>query len=92
MAVVRPCVQMQAPPPGGVFLWLRGDQMELILNGKKVDLPGVETVYDVLKHYGLEGKIVMVELNEAIVAKDDYARTPLRPNDKLEIVHFVGGG
>ncbi|CAM3466651.1 sulfur carrier protein ThiS [Hydrogenibacillus schlegelii] len=66
--------------------------MELILNGKKVDLPGVETVYDVLKHYGLEGKIVMVELNEAIVAKDDYARTPLRPNDKLEIVHFVGGG
>ncbi|MBE3595968.1 MAG: sulfur carrier protein ThiS [Hydrogenibacillus sp.] len=66
--------------------------MELLINGKRHELPGVETVSDVLRHFRLDGQIVMVEWNGAIVSKDDYARTVLRPNDKLEIVHFVGGG
>jgi thiamine biosynthesis protein ThiS len=35
---------------------------------------------------------VAVELNRSIVARDQWAKTNLAEDDRLEIVHFVGGG
>lgn len=65
-------------------LWINGDSLEVPSN--------VSTVTDLLRHFGLEGKLAVVERNLAIVDKEAYSATPLGNGDRIEIVHFVGGG
>lgn len=63
------------------------------VNGQTVDLPEqVKNVSDLLIHYGLNPKVVIVEKNGQIVDKLVYEQTPLQSGDRLELVHFVGGG
>lgn len=67
--------------------------MQLQLNGKRVELEaGVTTVSQLLKLYGLQEKIVVVERNGEIVDRSVYEETPIADGDRIEIVHFVGGG
>ncbi len=41
---------------------------------------------------GMKPDRVAIELNREIVPRDRWPQTPLRDGDRLEIVHFVGGG
>jgi sulfur carrier protein len=67
--------------------------MNLWINGEKVDVPKpVETVTNLLAYYSLQEKIVIVELNHEILEKSAHAQTRLSDGDRIEIVHFVGGG
>ncbi|MFC4322116.1 sulfur carrier protein ThiS [Litchfieldia salsa] len=67
--------------------------MELIINGEKVELPEtIETVFSLLEYYGLKEKVVIVELNETILEKSEHQETRVTDKDRIEIVHFVGGG
>ncbi|MDR7000119.1 sulfur carrier protein ThiS [Neobacillus niacini] len=67
--------------------------MKLLLNGERVVLPDdIVTVSDVLKHYEVHNKVVVVELNGKILTKVEHQSTRLSDKDKIEIVHFVGGG
>ncbi|MCK1993682.1 sulfur carrier protein ThiS [Peribacillus muralis] len=67
--------------------------MELIINGEKIRIPADEsTVTALLQHFNLHQKVVIVELNDEIVAKEHLSETLLSNGDKVEIVHFVGGG
>ncbi|SNT20318.1 sulfur carrier protein [Bacillus sp. OK838] len=67
--------------------------MELIINGEKIRIPGDEsTVTGLLQHFNLHQKVVIVELNDEILAKENQSETLLSNGDKVEIVHFVGGG
>jgi sulfur carrier protein len=67
--------------------------MVLIINGEKLVVPGsVETVSSLLQHYNLDKKVVIVELNDDILEKGSHQETRLSDGDKIEIVHFVGGG
>ena len=45
-----------------------------------------------LSGLGLDARKVAVERNEAVVSRSLYAATTLEPGDRLEIVHFIGGG
>jgi len=65
--------------------------MELTINGRAHRLE-VRTVADVIAHFGLAGKAVVVEADGEIVDRDRWAEAELRPHMKLELVHFVGGG
>ena len=68
-------------------------QMNLVINGDKVEIPNrVETVDNLLQHFDLEQKVVIVEWNETILEKAFYKETMLSNGDKIELVHFVGGG
>ena len=62
------------------------------LNGKKISLKPKVSVYDMLKKFKLDNKKVAIELNGIIVSKSSYKKKYLKNNDKLEIVHFIGGG
>ena len=64
--------------------------MSITVNGKQMEL--FETVQQLLVHYRLENRIVIVEVNEDIVTKENYETTSLSHGDVVEIVHFVGGG
>lgn len=63
------------------------------LNGETVKLSEeVNTVNDLLSFYQLQDRIVVVEINMDITEKENYQSTILCDGDKIEIIHFVGGG
>ncbi|WP_353957940.1 sulfur carrier protein ThiS [Peribacillus sp. ACCC06369] len=69
------------------------DELELIINGEKIRISADEsTVTALLKHFNLHQKVVIVELNDEILTKENLSETLLSNGDKVEIVHFVGGG
>ena len=62
------------------------------LNGKKVVFKSNYSLFDLLKKYKLINKKVAIEHNGVIVSKVNYKKKFLKNNDKVEIVHFIGGG
>lgn len=69
--------------------------MQLVINGQPRDfaqLPAHSHLQALIQELGLTGDRVAVEHNGAIVPRAEWEGTPLADGDKLEIVHFVGGG
>lgn len=66
--------------------------MRLVLNGEPVELAEQSTVERLLQQLGIGRERVAVELNGDIVPKAGYETQLLSDGDKIEIVHFVGGG
>ena len=66
--------------------------MRVTINGEDRTLDHSMTVEQLLGNLGLDGGKVAVERNLEIVPQSTYAATPLRDGDRLEIVHFIGGG
>ena len=62
------------------------------LNGKKVFIKSNFSLFDLLKKYKLNNKKVAIEHNGIIIPKVNYKKKSLKNNDKIEIVHFIGGG
>jgi len=66
-------------------------KMKLVINSKEKDI-NCNTVSDLLKELNLNNDIVAVELNKNIVHRENFEKTKLKNNDKIEIVTVVGGG
>lgn len=66
--------------------------MHLVINGRQEDIPGPETMGDLLRTLDIAAQRVAVELNGELVTRDRYEATHLSEGDRLEIVTFVGGG
>ncbi|GGE67588.1 sulfur carrier protein ThiS [Priestia taiwanensis] len=67
--------------------------MNLQINGNDTEVPSnIENAANLLTHLKLENKIVIVEVNGAIIEKGKHGEAPIMDGDKVEIVHFVGGG
>jgi len=62
------------------------------LNGKKVVIRSNYSLFELLKKYKLIDKKIAVEHNGTIIPKVNYKKRYLKNNDKVEIVHFIGGG
>ncbi len=66
--------------------------MRLTVNGEEKEFPGVTTLADLVDHLGLKADRLAIELNHDIVSRTNWTSTSLSDGDRLEIVHFVGGG
>lgn len=68
--------------------------MKLHINGeeKLFDSPAPFTLAALVETLGMKADRVAVELNRDIVPRDRWAETRLNEGDRLEVVHFVGGG
>ncbi len=66
--------------------------MHLFINGDEKTFDGPLSVAQLLEQLGMKGDRVAIELNREIVARANWAETRLAEGDRLEIVHFVGGG
>ena len=66
--------------------------MQLVVNGDPRTLDGVSTVADLVREFDLTPERVAVEVNEQLVRRANYAQTPLKDGDRVEIVTLVGGG
>lgn len=64
----------------------------LTLNGEKRTVPEPLSVAGLLSELGVEARKVAVERNLEIVPRSLYGETWLVAGDRLEIVHFIGGG
>jgi len=64
----------------------------ITVNGEACDLSPRTTVSILLMRLELEEDRVAVELDRAILPRDQWNSTVLRDGASLEIVHFVGGG
>jgi sulfur carrier protein len=62
------------------------------LNGRKLELKNKHTILTLLKRYKIESKKIAVELNGRIINRNKYKIVYLKNKDKIEIVHFIGGG
>ncbi|MBW8733491.1 MAG: sulfur carrier protein ThiS [Asticcacaulis sp.] len=65
--------------------------MKIVLNGEEREFTATNLTA-LIDEIGLDGRKVAVERNLEIVPRSQYLATALDDGDRLEIVHFVGGG
>ncbi len=66
--------------------------MQVTINGQPRDLPEALTLRAMLAMLGIPDGTVAIERNLEIVPASAYDAVRIAPGDRLEIVHFVGGG
>jgi len=66
--------------------------MKIYLNGEPREVPENLTLAELLEWLKLPADRVAVERNREIAARSTWAETVIQPDDRLEVVHFVGGG
>ena len=66
--------------------------MTLTINGENRDFENITTLSQLVSHLGMKPDRVAIELNRELIRRDRWSETKLSSGDKLEIVHFVGGG
>lgn len=66
--------------------------MTIVVNGNQTDIPDSSTISDLIKQLGLNAERVAVERNRKIVRRAEWGSTAISEGDRLEVVHFVGGG
>tara|TARA_B110000971_G_scaffold203914_1_gene224824 strand:+ start:328 stop:531 length:204 start_codon:yes stop_codon:yes gene_type:complete len=62
------------------------------LNGRKLELKKKYSILALLKKYRVDDKKTAVELNGKIINRNRYKSVYIKNLDKIEIVHFIGGG
>jgi sulfur carrier protein len=69
--------------------------MQLVINGQNKEFPELSSdahVSDLVALLGLKNDRVAIEQNGEIISRSAWESVPVQAGDKLEIVHFVGGG
>ena len=66
--------------------------MKLIINGEERTFPSSLALTGLVEQLGMKPDRVAIELNRDIVPRERWAETMLSDGDRLEVVHFVGGG
>ena len=62
------------------------------LNGDPYEINNSTNLYELLNKLKIQKNKVAIEVNGQIVEKDKYSNLILNKDDKVEIVHFIGGG
>ena len=66
--------------------------MEITLNGEKFTLETGSNIVNLIDKLDLNTDKLAIERNLEIVPKSKFAMTIIEEGDKLELVHFIGGG
>jgi thiamine biosynthesis protein ThiS len=66
--------------------------LQLTVNGESRAFPPLPDLAALVSALGLDGRKVAIERNLEIVPRSAYGRTRLLDGDRIEIVHFIGGG
>jgi sulfur carrier protein len=64
----------------------------ITLNGNSHEIAPGATIAGVLAQLGLDGKPVVVELDEEAVFPRDYGKTPVRKGSRMEVITLAAGG
>ena len=67
-------------------------KIEIRVNGKVKHISDKYKMSDLVKNLKIPMKKVAIELNQEIIDKKKIYKIILKEKDKIEIVHFIGGG
>jgi len=67
-------------------------KIKIKVNGKFKSISGNFKISDLVKDLKIPIKKVAIELNQEIINKKNIGKISLKKDDKIEIVHFIGGG
>ena len=67
-------------------------KIKIKLNGKFKSIFNDCSLHELLENHNIPLKQVAIELNQEIIEKKKIKKIKLNENDKIEIVHFIGGG
>ena len=68
------------------------NKIQIKLNGKFIKIQDKTTLLSLIKKLKVPIKKVAIELNQTIVNKKSLGKIKIKKNNKIEIVHFIGGG
>jgi len=68
------------------------NKIKIKLNGKFIKIQDKTTLLSLTKNLKVPINRVAIELNQTIVNKKSLGKFKIKKNDKIEIVHFIGGG
>ena len=68
------------------------NKIKIKINGKYIKIQDKITLLNLMKKLKVPLKKVAIELNRSIVNKKSLGKIKIRKNDKIEVVHFIGGG
>ena len=66
--------------------------MRVYINGEAKEIQGTPTLAELINQLDLPAARIAVELNREVVRRSDWGNTMVHEDDRIEIVHFVGGG
>ena len=66
--------------------------MRVFINGESKELSDTPSLAELISQLDLPAPRIAVELNREVVRRRDWGSTMLHDDDRIEIVHFVGGG
>ena len=66
--------------------------MKVFVNGEEKDLSDATSLSELITALDLPVARIAIELNREVVRRSDWGSTMLKDEDRIEIVHFVGGG
>ena len=66
--------------------------MKVFVNGEQKDFETAVSLSELISQLDLPAPRIAVELNREVVRRSDWGSTMLKDDDRIEIVHFVGGG
>jgi sulfur carrier protein len=65
--------------------------MQVKINGKSEEVQG-PTILDLLKAKSIDPHMVAIELNAAMVEREQFGATKIKDGDALEFLFYMGGG
>jgi len=66
--------------------------LRVFINGESKELSGAPSLAELITQLDLPAARIAVELNRVVVRRSEWSDTVLHEDDRVEIVHFVGGG
>jgi len=66
--------------------------MKLMVNGEERECPAETTLAELIGDLGIKVKVMAAAVNMEVVRKDEWESRVLQENDRVELLHFVGGG
>jgi thiamine biosynthesis protein ThiS len=66
--------------------------MKVFLNGEVREVPDGFNLEQLLQHFSLPSQRIAIEVNKDVVRRGDWTAVKVGESDKIEVIHFVGGG
>ncbi|MFN0277555.1 MAG: sulfur carrier protein ThiS [Pyrinomonadaceae bacterium] len=66
--------------------------INILLNGETLEVAKEIKLDELLEFFSLPRKRVAIEINNSVVSRSDWPDIVIGEGDKIEVVHFVGGG
>ena len=71
---------------------MRIRRLRVFINGESKEISGTPSLAELIEQLDLPAARIAIELNRDVVRRSEWNSTVLQDGDRIEIVHFVGGG